>query len=66
VESILPIEFEIPSLGLAVVLLPNTFDLEQRLVHLESLDEQRRDISTTIKENKICVKVQYDKSVCPR
>jgi hypothetical protein len=28
VESILPIEYEIPSLRLAVTLLPNTFDLE--------------------------------------
>jgi hypothetical protein len=35
-------------------------------VHLESLDEQRRDAFTAIKANKKCVKVQYDKSVCPR
>jgi hypothetical protein len=40
VESILPIESEIPSLKLAVDLLPNTSDLERHLVHLESLDEQ--------------------------
>jgi hypothetical protein len=66
VESILPIECEIPSLRLAVALLPDTFDLEQCLVHLESLDEQRRDTSTTIEVNKRCVKVQYDKSVYPR
>jgi hypothetical protein len=65
VESILPIECEIPSLRLAVALLPNTFDLEQHLVHLESLDDQRRDASTTIEVNKRCVKVQYDKYVCP-
>jgi hypothetical protein len=66
VESILPIECEIPSLKLAVALLPDTSDLERRLVHLESLDEQRRDASTTIEVNKRHVKVQYDKSVCPR
>jgi hypothetical protein len=63
VESILPIECEIPSLRLVVVLLPDTFDLEQCLVHLESLDEQRRDASMAIKENKRHVKVQYDKSI---
>jgi hypothetical protein len=64
-ESILPVECEIPSLKLAVELLPDTSDLERRLVHLESLDEQRRDTFTTIEENKKRVKVQYDKSVCP-
>jgi hypothetical protein len=66
VESILAIECEIPSLKLVVALLPDTSDLERCLVHLESLDEQRRDASMAIKANKICVKVQYDKSVCPR
>jgi hypothetical protein len=35
-------------------------------VHLESLDEQRPDTFTAIEENKKCVKVEYDKSVCPR
>jgi hypothetical protein len=39
VESILPVECKIPSLKLTVELLPNTLDLERRLVHLESLDE---------------------------
>jgi hypothetical protein len=66
VESILPIECEIPSLILAVVLLLETFDPEQCLVHLESLDEQCQDVSMTIEENKRCVKVQYDNFVCPR
>jgi hypothetical protein len=66
VESILPIECEIPSLTLAVALLPDTYDLERRLIHLESLYEQRRDASMTIEANKICAKIQYDKFVCPR
>jgi len=66
VESILPIEFEIPSLKLAVTLLPDTSDLEQRLVHLKSLEEQRQDTSMAIEVNKICVKVQYDKSIYPQ
>jgi transposase InsO family protein len=66
VESILPVECEIPSLKLAVELLLDTSDLERHLVHLESLDEQRRDAFTAIEANKKCVKVQYDKFVCPR
>ena len=40
-ESIFPIECEIPSLKLAVELLPNTLSLEERLLHLENIDEQR-------------------------
>jgi hypothetical protein len=66
VDSILPVECEIPSLKLAVELLPDTSDLERCLVHLESLDEQRRDAFTAIEANKKHVKVQYDKFVCPR
>ena len=42
-ESIFPVECEIPSLKLAVELLPDTSPLEERLVHLEQLDEQHRD-----------------------
>ena len=43
VESVLLIECEIPSLKLAIELLPDTSPLEERLVHLEQLDEKRRD-----------------------
>ena len=57
VESILPVECKIPSLKLVVELLPDTSDLERCLVHLESLDEQRRDAFTTIEANKKRVKV---------
>jgi hypothetical protein len=39
VDFILPIECEIPSLKLAVVLIPDTTNLERCLLHLESLDE---------------------------
>ena len=66
VESILSIECEIHSLKLENELLPDTYDLEERLVHLECLDEQRRDASTTIEANKQHVKVWLDKSFCPR
>ena len=43
VEFVLLVECEIPSLNLAMELLPDTSALEERLVHLEQLDEQRRD-----------------------
>ena len=36
------------------------------MVHLEQLDEQRRDALVALGVNKCCVKVQYDKSVHPR
>jgi hypothetical protein len=52
VESILPIECEIPSLILAVKILPDTFDLEEWLIHIEILDEKCGDVSMDIKENK--------------
>jgi hypothetical protein len=38
-EAILPIECEIPSLKLAVELLPNTSTEEERLLYLMRLDE---------------------------
>ena len=41
VDSVLPVECEMPSLKLAVELLPDTSALEECLVHLEKLDEQR-------------------------
>ena len=66
VKSILSVECEIPSLKLAVELLPDTSPLEEHLVHLEQLDEQRRDALVALEVNKRCIKVQYNKSVCPR
>ena len=66
VESILLVECDIPSLKLAMELLPDTSPLEERLVHLEQLDEQRRDALVALEVNKRRVKVQYDKSVHPR
>jgi hypothetical protein len=52
--------------GWSGTLQPDTFNLERRLVHIESLDDQCLDAYTSIEENKICFKVQYDKYVCPR
>ena len=60
------VECEIPSLKLAIELLPETSPLEERLVHLEQLDEQSRDALVDLEINKHRVKVQYDKSIRPR
>ena len=46
--------------------LPDTSPLEERLVHLEQLDEQRQDALVALEVNKSCVKAQYDKFVHPR
>ena len=65
-ELVLSVECEIPSLKLAIELLPDTSPLEEHLVHLEQLDEQRQDALVALEVNKHCVKVQYDKSAHPR
>ena len=54
------------SLKLAIELLPDTSTLEERLVHLKQLDEQRRDALVALEVNKHRVKVQYNNSVYPR
>ena len=51
VESVLPIECEIPSLKIAIELLPDTSPLEEHLVHLEQLDEQCRDALVALEVN---------------
>ena len=65
-ESVLPVECEIPSLKLSIEILPDTSPLEEHLVHLEQLDEQRWDALVALEVNKRRIKVQYDKSVHPR
>jgi hypothetical protein len=64
-EAILQIQCEIPSLKLAVELLPNTFSEEERLLYLMRLDETRRDATLVIEAQKKCVKAQYEKHVKP-
>ena len=59
-EVVLPIECEIPSLHLAVELLPDTQPLEQRLILLERAFEDRRVALQTIEAAKKCTKAQYD------
>jgi hypothetical protein len=64
-EAVLPIECQIPSLKLAVQLLPDTSPLEEWLVYLEQLNEQRRDVALANEAHKHKVKCQYDRSIHP-
>ena len=66
VGAIIPVECEISSLRIAIHVLPDTSELEECLLHLEHLDEQRRDALTTNQAHKNRVKSQYDKSVKPQ
>jgi hypothetical protein len=65
-EAVFPIECQIPSLNLAVQLLPDTSPLEERLLYLEQLNEQHRDVALANEANKKKIKFQYDRSICPR
>ena len=66
VEVVTPIECEIQSLRIAIHVLHDMIELEERLIHLEHLDEQRRDTLTTNQAHKNRVKSQYDKLVKPQ
>ena len=59
-EAVLPIECEIPSLHLAVELLPNTQPLKQQLIMLEHDFEDHRVALKTIEADKKRPKAQYD------
>eukprot|EP00253_Pinus_taeda_P022277 PITA_22277 len=65
-EATLPIECEIPSLKLAVKLLPDTTPLEEWLLYLQRLDETRRLASLAIEAQKKRVKTHFDNTVNPR
>jgi len=47
-EAVLPIECEIPSLQMAIELLPATSEEEKSLLYLAKLDETRRDTALAI------------------
>ena len=66
IEAVLLIQCQIPSLKLAVELLPNTSLEEERFLYLNNLDETRRDATLANEAHKKCVKAQYDKFVQPR
>jgi hypothetical protein len=61
-EAVFPIECQIPSLKLAVQLLPDTSPLEEQLVYLE----QCHDAALASEAHKHKVKCQYDMSIHPR
>ena len=65
-EATLPVECEIPSLKLAVELLPDTTLVEERLLFLEQLDETRRLASLAIEAQKKRVKAHFDNTIQPR
>ena len=51
-EAVLSIEGEIPSLKLAIELLPNTIVEEERFLYLNKLDESLRDASLSNETHK--------------
>jgi hypothetical protein len=51
---------------LEVQLFPDTSPLEERLLYLEQLDEQRRDTTLANKAHKQKFKRQYDRSIHPQ
>ena len=65
VESVLPIEFQIPSLRLTVELLPNTSPLEERLLQLKKTIEDCRASLQAIEAAKTWSKAHYDSHVHP-
>ena len=65
VEVVTMVECKIPSLKIAIHVIPNTTELEKRLLHLEHLDEQCRDALTANEAHKNRVKNHYNKSVKP-
>ena len=60
------IQCQIPSLQLAIKLLPDTSIEEERSLYLNNLDETHKDAALANEAHKKRVKVQYDKSVQPR
>ena len=66
VEAVTPVKCEISYLKIAIHVSPDMNELEERLLHLEHLDEQHRDALTINETHKNRAKNQYDKSVKPR
>ena len=65
-EDVLPIECEIPSLRMAIELLPATSEEEIHLLYLAKLDENRHDVALAIESHAKGIKAQYDRNVTPR
>ena len=64
-EVVLPIECKMPSLKLAIELLPTTSEDEKHFLYLAQLDETLRTTALADEAHKKCVKAQYDRSVAP-
>ena len=61
-EAILPIEFEVPSLRIAVeTRMPMSESLKERLEHLEGLDESRRRSAQHVEAIQLRRKIAFDK-----
>ena len=65
-EAVTLVECEIPYLNIAIHVLPDTMELEERLLHLEELNERHRDVLMANEGHKNRVKIQYDKYVKTR
>ena len=65
-EAVLPIECEIPSLQIAIELLPATSEEEKRLLYLAQLEENQHDAALAIETHTKWIKAQYDQNVTPR
>jgi hypothetical protein len=63
IEATLPIECEIPTLRTAIKLLPDTAPMEQCLLNLESLDEDRRSSLQNNEAAKKQSKATFDRHV---
>ena len=64
-ETVLPIQCQIPSLKLDVELLPDTSAEEERFLYLNKLDKTRRDAALANEAHKKRIKAHYDKSIQP-
>jgi hypothetical protein len=60
IKSTLPIECEIPTLHTAIEILPNTSPMEQHLLILELLDEDRQTSLQNNEAAKKCSKSTFD------
>ena len=65
-EAVLPIECEIPSLQIAIELLPATSEEEKNFLYLAQLDENRHTATLDTETHAKQMKAQYDRSVTPR
>eukprot|EP00253_Pinus_taeda_P022279 PITA_22279 len=65
-EVVLPIQCKIPSLQIAVQLLPATFEEEKHLLYLAQLDENQHNAALSVETHAKRIKAQYDQNVTPR